>query len=293
MSKFIVFIFKIFAILFLVALSLDAIYTHFYTKVTNTTKFQFIKNQQDTKYNYIFIGSSRVVNHIKPKIIDSITNKKSINFGVLDAKPKDMFTVLKLLEFYNIQSDSLFIQTDYSYNSNDRSHFLYVDLIPYIRDNKVIKSYFHDENDYLLLYYFPFYRYSKNSPKLGIRELLASLTRNNVYEENEGYLGLKGFDDGYWQRKLPERIERNTLYNDSIGNFLASNHRASIFFTAPFRPDTKNLFFVSKLENEFSDFWDFSKEIPDANLFKNGYHLNEQGAKKFSILISDAIISKK
>ncbi|NJM79320.1 MAG: hypothetical protein HC854_06315 [Flavobacterium sp.] len=76
MKKFIVFIFKIVAILLVIALSLDVIYTFLYTKVIDTSKFQFIKKQEDTKFNYVFLGSSRVVNHIHPEVIDSITNKK-------------------------------------------------------------------------------------------------------------------------------------------------------------------------------------------------------------------------
>ena len=188
MNKFIVFIVKIVAILLVIALSLDVIYTFLYTNSIDTSKFQFIKKQEDTKFNYVFLGSSRVVNHINPEIIDSITNKESINFGVMDAKPKDVFTLLKLLDYYNIKSDSLFIQTDYYYNSNDKSNFLYVDLIPYIRENKIISTYFEDENDFLALYYFPFFRYSKNNPKLGIRELLASLYRVNIFDKNMCYI---------------------------------------------------------------------------------------------------------
>jgi hypothetical protein len=294
LKNFSVFIIKMFAILLVIALSLDLVYTFLYTKIIDSSKFQFIKKQEDKRFNYVFLGSSRVVNHIYPKVIDSITSKKSINFGVMDAKPKDVFTLLKLLDYYNIKSDSIFIQTDYYYNSDEKSNFLYVDLIPYLRENEIITSYFQDEKDFLGLYYFPFYRYSKNNPKLGIRELLASLNRKNIFDVNKGYIGLKGNEtkEGTWQRELPKKIERNTLYNDSIKNYLVANGKKSFFFTAPFRPDTKNLFFISQLKDEFSVFWDFSKQISDTKLFKNGYHLNEKGAKQFSVQISNAIISK-
>ncbi|NJM79319.1 MAG: hypothetical protein HC854_06310 [Flavobacterium sp.] len=213
----------------------------------------------------------------------------------MGARPKDLFTLIKLLDYYNIKSDSLFIQTDYYFNSDEKSNFLYVDLIPYIKENKIITSYFKDEKDFLGLYYFPFYRYSKNEPKLGIRELLASLHRKNIFDKNKGYIGLHGNEpkDRIWQRELPTKIERNTTYNDSIKFYLDTNAKKGIFFTAPFRPDTKNLFFISQLKNEFPVFWDFSRQVTDAKLFKNGYHLNEEGAKQFSVQISNAIISKK
>lgn len=283
---------KIIAILLLLALSLDVIYTQVYTKFIYTSKFQFIKNKKNAKFDYVFLGSSRVVNHINPRIIDSITRRKAVNFGVMDAQPKDEFVLLKLFDFYNIQYDSLFIQTDYYYNSNDKSNFLYVDLIPYINENDIITSYFEDEKDFIGIYYLPFYRYCKNNSKLGIRELIVSLNRKNIFEENNGFVGLKG-NDGKWQRELPKKIENNTFYNDSIKKYLIENNKKCVFFTAPFRPDTKNLYFVSQLKKEFPVFWDFSKRITDASLFKNGYHLNEEGAKKFSIQMANTILLKQ
>jgi hypothetical protein len=292
LSKFILFIIKILAVLFLAALLLDVLYTSLYTGVVNTTKFDFIKNQHDKHFNYVFMGSSRVVNHINPRIIDSMTKMKSINFGVMDAKPKDIFTLLQLMDLYSIQSDTLFIQTDYYYNSRDKSKFLYADLLPYIRDHRIITSYFRDEKDFWSLYYFPFYRYSKNSSKLGVRELVVSLKRKNIFEQNKGYIGLKG-SDGKWQRELPKKFEKNSFYNDSIKNYLNSTNSKAIFFTAPFRPDTKNLFFVSQLKKEYQMFWDFSTLISDDKLFKNGYHLNDEGAQQFSQQFSNTIISKQ
>lgn len=274
------------------ACSLDAFYTYLYTKVIDTSKFQFIKQQQNKTFNYVFLGSSRVVNHINPKIIDSITQRESVNFGVMDAKPKDLYLLVQLLDFYAIQSDTLFIQSDYYYNSNETSNFLYVDLIPYMRENKLITSYFKEEKDFYGLYYFPFYRYSKNNSKLGLREMIVSLNRKNIFEENKGFIPLKG-NDGKWQRTLPKKISSAAFYNDSIKNYATLNGKKAIFFTAPFRSDTKNMFFITELKNKFPVFWDFSKQISDPSLFKNGYHLNGEGANKFSMLVANTIISNQ
>ena len=119
------------------------------------------------------------------------------------------------------------------------------------------------QKHFLALYYFPFFRYSKNNPKLGIRELLASLYRVNIFDKNKGYIGLQGNEpkEAIWQRELPKKIERNTTYNDSIKFYLDTNTKKSIFFTAPFRPDTKNLFFISQLKNELPVFWDFQNKL--------------------------------
>lgn len=288
MKNFLFFIFKILFLFLLVAFLLEFVYTYVYNEKANFSKFQFIKNQQNKKFDYVFYGSSRVVNHVNPKIIDSCLNRNSINFGVMDAKPRDILTLLQLSKFYNITSDSIFIQTDYYYNSVDKSNFLYIEMLPYINENSIIKSYYFDENDYVFLAYFPFYKYAKNSSKLGVRDALASLFRKNKFESTKGYEPLEGTGNT-WQRVLPKSVSTNTIFNKETKAFLDAHASKYMFFTAPFRSDTKNMNFVSKLKQNYSDFWDFSTAVKDPKMFKNGYHLNHQGATEFSIVLSNKI----
>lgn len=288
MKNFLFFIFKILFLFLLIAFLLEFVYTYVYNEKANFSKFQFIKNQQNKKFDYVFYGSSRVVNHVNPKIIDSCLNRNSINFGVMDAKPRDILTLLQLSKFYNITSDSIFIQTDYYYNSVDKSNFLYIEMLPYINENSIIKSYYFDENDYVFLAYFPFYKYAKNSSKLGVRDALASLFRKNKFESTKGYEPLEGTGNT-WQRVLPKSVSTNTIFNKETKAFLDAHASKYMFFTAPFRSDTKNMNFVSKLKQNYSDFWDFSTAVKDPKMFKNGYHLNHQGATEFSIVLSNKI----
>lgn len=288
MKNFLFFIFKILFLFLLIAFLLEFVYTYVYNEKANFSKFQFIKNQQNKKFDYVFYGSSRVVNHVNPKIIDSCLNRNSINFGVMDAKPRDILTLLQLSKFYNITSDSIFIQTDYYYNSVDKSNFLYIEMLPYINENPIIKSYYFDENDYVFLAYFPFYKYAKNSSKLGVRDALASLFRKNKFESTKGYEPLEGTGNT-WQRVLPKSVSTNTIFNKETKAFLDAHASKYMFFTAPFRSDTKNMNFVSKLKQNYSDFWDFSTAVKDPKMFKNGYHLNHQGATEFSIVLSNKI----
>lgn len=288
MKNFLFFIFKILFLFLLIAFLLEFVYTYVYNEKANFSKFQFIKNQQNKKFDYVFYGSSRVVNHVNPKIIDSCLNRNSINFGVMDAKPRDILTLLQLSKFYNITSDSIFIQTDYYYNSVDKSNFLYIEMLPYINENPIIKSYYFDENDYVFLAYFPFYKYAKNSSKLGVRDVLASLFRKNKFESTKGYEPLEGTGNT-WQRVLPKSVSTNTIFNKETKAFLDVHASKYMFFTAPFRSDTKNMNFVSQLKQNYSDFWDFSTAVKDPKMFKNGYHLNHQGATEFSIVLSNKI----
>ncbi len=291
MKNFIFFIFKILAIFCILSFLLEYTYTYFYTEKTNFSKFQYFINQQNKHFDNVFYGSSRVMNHVNPKVMDSCLNTNNVNFGVMDAKPKDILTLLKLAKYFKIQSDSIFIQSDYYYNSADKSNFLYIDMLPYLHENSIIKDYYYDEPDYFFLAYLPFYKYSKNNSKLGIRDLLASLFRKNKFEETKGFVPLYGTGNA-WQRELPTKIIKNNFYNHETLRFLKGTRSNYVFFVAPFRNDTKNLQYVSQLKMQYTSFWDFSNAIHDSNQFKNGYHLNAQGASEFSILLSNEIKKK-
>jgi hypothetical protein len=161
-------------------------------------------------------------------------------------------------------------------------------MLPYINENLIIKSYYFDENDYVFLAYFPFYKYAKNSSKLGVRDALASLFRKNKFESTKGYEPLEGTGNT-WQRVLPKSVSTNTIFNKETKAFLDAHASKYMFFTAPFRSDTKNMNFVSQLKQNYSDFWDFSTAVKDPKMFKNGYHLNHHGATDFSIVLSNKI----
>ena len=292
MKSFAFFVLKILFLVSFIAAAFDFMYTYAYAELINTSKFQYIKNQKGKKIDYAFYGSSRVVNHINPIVIDSCLHRNSINFGTIGATPKDIFTILKLTDYYKIKVDSVFIQSDYYYNNIERSSFLYIEMLPYIRENDIIKAYYLGENDFAFLYYVPFYRYCRSDSKLGIRELLASLMRNNDFEKNKGFLSQKGFGEK-WQRELPKYIRNENVYNSKTIAFLKQRKYKYMFYIAPFRYDTKNIYYASLLKKKYPEFWDFSTIIKEDKKFVNGYHLNESGANDFSILFAAKIKEKQ
>jgi hypothetical protein len=276
--------------LLLVSISFDKLYTYVYYKSTNTNRFQYFRNQKNKKFDYLFVGSSRVVNDINPITIDSLLHVKTINFGIMDARPKDILTILKLLKAYHIQSGKVFIQTDYYYNNSDKSNFLYVEMLPYINENNIISNYYLNDIDFFELKYIPFYRYCKNNFNLGLRNIISStIKKKNGLNSTKGFEPLFGNETSFWVRELPKKIVKNNKYNSEMLTYLEKNKLNHQFFISPFRRDTKNISYLTLLKKQYNNIWDFSASISNVNYFKNGYHLNENGAKKFSVLLSNHI----
>ncbi|MCB9426823.1 MAG: hypothetical protein H6584_07325 [Flavobacteriales bacterium] len=291
MKKFGLFVLKMFLVGVFIGAALDGLYTYLYTNKIDATRIDFIKSQSGKKFDHVFIGSSRVVNHINPDVIDSITGGQSVNFGIMDAKPQDILIIIKLLDYYKIEVGKLYIQTDYYYNSIDKSNFLFVDLLPYIKEGGAFSEYYSNEDDYFYLRNLPFYRYAKSDAKLGLRSLLAAAYGGNKFEKNKGFVPLIGSGHA-WQRELPERVKDDNPYNQEIQSLLEKMEINYLYFVAPFRSDTKNIHFIEKLTKRYEAIWDFSQLVPESEKFKNGYHLNYEGANEFSAVIANRILEQ-
>lgn len=109
LKYFIFIILLVVAILFL----LDYSFTKVYENAKPRTKFQYFRSLKNKKIDYIFLGSSRVDNTIVPAIIEEQTGKKAVNLGFQATKLGDVYTMLQLIQEYNIQTEKIFIQVDY------------------------------------------------------------------------------------------------------------------------------------------------------------------------------------
>lgn len=294
MKKFLIHISGILLILFVLLFGLDFCYTSIYNKADPRTKYQYLKSLKNSKVNYVFLGSSRVDNGIIPEVIESGTHKKTINLGFQGSKIGDVYTILNLLDTYNLVYDTVFIQVDYNFNDTGCSINLPYEMTPFFKDNDITKEYLIDYVGKSTLYYLPFARYCQNDTKIGFREVFANLVnKKTIVKITKGYSALQGVENKKeTHRILPEFIVARNQYYEKI-NQLGIDHKLKIvFFCAPFCKHTKNLDYIKKLKTKIPDLYDFSNAIKDDKMFVNCYHLNDEGAHYFSKLLIKKIFKK-
>lgn len=294
MKKFLIHISGIVLIVFALLSGLDFLYTSIYNEANPRTKYQYLKSLKNSKVNYIFLGSSRVDNGIVPEVIETATNKKAINLGFQGSKIGDIYTVLKLIQVYNITYDVVFIEIDYNFNDTGHSINLPYEMAPFFKDNEITKEYLIDYVGKSKLYYLPFIRYCLNDTKIGFREVFANLIhKKTTVKKTKGYSALEGLENQKEShRTLPEFIAARNQYYEKI-NQLGIDHKLKIvFFCAPFCKHTRNLDYIKKLKTKIPDLYDFSSEIKDDKMFVNCYHLNDEGAHYFSELLGNKIVKK-
>ena len=295
MKKFIFHIICFFLVTLFLMYLLDFGYTKIYQNAKPRTKIQYLQKQRGKKIDYIFIGSSRVESGVVPSIIEEKLNKTTLNLGFQAAKLHDIYTVLQLIKYYDIHYEKIFIQVDYSFNLNSTSTIFQPEILPFIHDNSIYNNHIKfNPSNYFKYNYVPFFRYCRNDLKLGFREICLNLAskRTNALNNN-GYSPLEGTFENH-KFSLPEKINRSNCYLDSIQTFCKTNKIPVIFYCAPFSKQTKNFNYIDKLKSKINGLYDFSSTITDNNLFQNGNHLNDNGAKIFTqIFIDNVLINKK
>ena len=292
MAKFLKYILlHILTILFIMYI-LDRLYTYIYINGTPRNKVSNLMSLKNETIDFVFIGSSRVDNNIDADIIETVTGQKAINLGVQGGEISDYFLLLQLLKEQQIKTKMIFIQVDYVFNSKEESPILQSSLMPYINNQKISNHLNNTGENVYLLKYVPFYRYLKFDYKIGFREMFNTLIGNQPrINLQNGYFAKYGTISHLLQASLPVSIVEENDGINAINDYAKENEMNIIYFIAPVCAATKNLDFVQKLERKLPSFIDFSTEFKNDSLFFDCIHLNYEGAKEFSRILGEKIIS--
>ncbi|NUY80836.1 hypothetical protein HUK80_08025 [Flavobacterium sp. MAH-1] len=262
---------------------LDVCYTQIFETSPPRSKFQLLRNLKGQKIGYAFLGSSRVDNDIVPELIEQETGKKSLNLGFQASKMYDIHTILRLLKEYDVQSDRVFVQMDYTFNAGGHSNMMLHEVLPFIRDNEVTRRHFAVLPDHDALYYVPFYRYAAYDFKIGFREMMMNvLHKRTALALSGGYHPVFGHEQKENHNTLPDTIWKSNPYFDSIRSFADKNRLDVTYFCAPFDTKTKNIGYVKLLKGKIPNLRDYSQSIRDTMSFANHFHLNDVGAREFT-----------
>ncbi len=266
---------------------LDIIYTKIYETAPPRSKFQMLRSAKNQHFDYLFLGSSRVENSINPNIIFKETGKKGLNLGFQGSKLKDIYTVLQLLKAYQIASDKIYLQIDGHFNSDGCSQIMSYQLMPFIRDNAILRKHASFFENSTALYYIPFYRYCVNDYKLGLREVMLNLLGKKTQVcEKLGYDPIFGSSKKETETLPVKIVEKNETF-ENIRNYSKKNKIDVLYFCAPYSNATRNMDYIRQLKTKIPDLKDYSTLVKNRDLFMNPAHLNDNGATFFTQYIID------
>jgi hypothetical protein len=259
----------------------DFIYTQVYVHANPRNKLQYILNTKHKNFDIVFMGSSRVANHINTTLFDAISNLKTINLGVEGAGLNDNLLQLKLL-VKNNKISNVFLQVDDNYQSINPTNIAISEAMPFIR-NEIIKNHLSNYfENYKKLQYIPFYRYAVNDPKIGFREVFFSiLNKKPKTNPSIGFTPKFGSKLPFVENSFPKQIRNNNVVLNEIIEICQQNNIQLITFIAPYCSKTKNSSYIKQLKVKLPNLIDLSIGYNDS-LFFNCGHLNNIGANIFT-----------
>jgi len=293
MKTFLKYLFGITAITLLMMCLLDVLYTKVYETSVPRNKTQYVLQLKNKKIDYVFLGSSRVKNHIVTKIVEKETGKSAINLGVSGGNLDDVYLLLKLLVENNIKTSTIFIQIDYSYNLNEPSKIVGAESLPYIRSNAIVREHLSRNPDFTLYSYIPFLRYNENDFKIGFREFFTNMVgKKSKYDFADGY-EITNSNVDVRRHSLPTFVASKNDSYEGIEKLAQKNNLQIVYFFAPLCDELNESVYIDKLKVKIPSLIDFSKTIKTEDLFQDCAHLNGKGAEVFTQMLVDSCLVKK
>jgi hypothetical protein len=281
MKKFSIYILGILFSLILLLYLADFIFTTVYIKSIPRNKLQYILKEKNKFYDIVFLGSSRVANHVDTELFSKLSGKRCINLGVEGAGLNDNLLQLKLLLDSN-KVNNLFLQVDNNFQNSSPSNISISEAMPFFT-NKIVSDHLKEHfNNYYLLKYIPFYRYAVNSPKIGFREMFFSLINKKPrIDPSKGYIPKfhKALTLKYYS--FPKNIVRENPALNEIKLICKEYNVNLILFISPYCSKVINSNYLEQLNYKIPNLYDLSKNYKD-DYFSNCSHLNDRGAKEFT-----------
>jgi len=265
---------------------LDIVYTIIYFNSQVRDKVQFVLNAKPKHYDAIILGSSRAENHIIPEMFKR-EGLDVYNFGLSGGSICDDSLLLKLFFEKGNTADKILLQVDLQFLCEVPSEGIQARFLPYLPvNNTIFRHYKNNTANIFALAYFPFYRYCIVDSKIGFRELvLTLLNKKGKFYDTNGFAPLKGSLHNYKKFNLPIEVCKKNKYYDEIVFTCKQNNTQIISFMAPFCSYTSNKDFFFLLKQKVPELYDYSNFIKADSLFSTCGHLNEKGAKVFTIMI--------
>ena len=293
MKKFVIFIVKVLMILILTMGLLDVFYTFVYKQNDDRNKISYLYNSKDKNYDVVFLGSSRVNNHLNPKIFNE-EGYKTFNFGITRSRLDESALMLKLMVERNYKIKNLILQVDLNINTNDHSEAIRSLFMPYLHQSQIIRNHYKDIPEFNKLVYIPFYRYLHYDARVGFREMYYSLIHKKTNAlDNDGFNPLKSIPGKMVPADLSKYYPKKNIAYEEIKAICKKNNINLIAITTPMCMSTINRDYFNHINSVYPEIHRFENAVTDDKYFSTCGHMNKAGAIEFTKVVFSAFFKPK
>ncbi|MFV8373877.1 hypothetical protein [Flavobacterium sp. LB1P71] len=284
MKKFARFTILILGIVLLSLLLLDVIYTLVYMQSSHRGKIDYVYNSKARHYDIVILGSSRANNHFVTQLFEE-KGLKSYNYGMSGGHLFEASLLLKLMVERKYAIKNLIIETDLNLSNEHRSDGVAAKFLPYIHYSKTIEKHFSEEEDFLELYYIPFYRYVKFDTSIGFREMYNNLSNQPTNTLEKGGFYALGNKKGNMKNDITALKPIHNKYYEEIKRICEVHNIKLIAVMTPMCTNVKGLDYFQKVNAIYPEIHNYENVVQGDQYFSSCGHMNEKGARLFTARI--------
>ncbi|WP_026727798.1 hypothetical protein [Flavobacterium denitrificans] len=286
MKKFLIYIAKIIAITFLIAIALDGLYTYIFLQSQNRGKIETVVNSTAQKYDVVILGSSRANNHFVAPMFEE-KGLKTFNYGMSGGHLFEASLMLKLMVERKYVIKNIILEADLNLSNDRESEGVAAKFLPYIHNSEVIKNHFETHDNFNELYYIPYYRYVKYDSKIGFREVYKVVRKETTNTlDNLGYYPLQKHKNGNMKNNI---VNLNPLphnkYYEEIKSICKANNINFIAIMTPMCENVVGMNYFDKVKKAYPEIHNCENVVVEDKYFSSCGHMTDEGAKLFTARI--------
>ena len=293
MKRFLLYTAKIFVVLFLLAITLDGLYTAIFMHSKNRGKIETVFNSKAQNFDLVILGSSRANNHFVSQMFDD-KGLKTFNYGMSGGHLFEASLMLKLMIERKYTIKNVILEADLNLSNDKESDGVSAKFLPYIHNSKVIKEHFSTQENFYELYYIPFYRYIKFDGKIGFREVCKVVQKEKTNAlDNLGYYPLAKHKNGNMKNNI---VNLNPLphnkYYEEIKRICKENNLNLITVMTPMCENVVGMNYFAKVKKAYPEIHNYENVVVEDKYFSSCGHMTDEGAKLFTARILKDFFNK-
>lgn len=274
------------------AIILDYGYTSLYLQSHNRNKIEYVYNSKSRNYDVVILGSSRANNHFVSELFEK-KGLKAFNYGMSGGHLFEAELMLKLMLERKYKIKNVILEADLNLSSEHRSDGIACKFLPYLHQSETIATHFSKEDDFMALYYIPFYRYIKFDAQIGFREWYKTARRQptNILEHG-GYHALVTKKGRMKNNISPLKPLVRNQYYESIKRLCAANSINFIAVMTPMCENTQGMNYFDKVKKVYPEIYNYENVVQEDKYFSSCGHMNDVGARLFTSRIIKDFFNK-
>jgi hypothetical protein len=285
MKKFLLFTLKTLVLIIVIAVALDFIYTIVYLQSSNRGKIEHVYNSKNENYDVVILGSSRANNHFVAQMFED-KGLKTFNYGMSGGHLFEASLLLKLMMERHYKIKNVILEADLNLSTDHQAEGVAAKFLPYLHQSETVKRHFEQEQDFIELYYIPFYRYIKFETRIGVRETFFTLiNKRSSLLNNNGYYPLIARKGNMKNNIVSLKPLVHNKYYEEIKQICNDNKINFIAVMTPMCENTKGINYFEKVQKLYPEIHNYENVVVEDKYFSSCGHMNDVGARLFTARI--------